>query len=95
MSPINRRQFIICDAGVSGSLVLGVPLGTLADGENPTGNNENTLGFFLQIEANGIVHTSGELLFIDKRTSIKVLQTNGLGIKNSINRLVRSDSLDG
>ena len=47
------------------------------------------------IEANGIVHASGELLFIDKRTSIKVLQTNGLGIKNSITRLVRSDSLDG
>ena len=47
------------------------------------------------IEASGIVHTSGDLLFIDKRTSIKVLQTNGLGINNSVRRLVRSDSLDG
>ena len=47
------------------------------------------------IEANGIVHTSGELLFVDRRTSIKVLQTNGRGINNSITRLIRSDSLDG
>ena len=47
------------------------------------------------IEANGIVHASGELLFVDRRTSIKVLQTNGLGINNAVDRLVKLDSLDG
>ena len=47
------------------------------------------------IEANGIVYASGELLFVDRRTSINVLQTNGLGINNAVERLVKSDSLDG
>ena len=35
------------------------------------------------------------MLFVDRRTSVKVLQTNGLGLKNAVARLVKSDSLDG
>ena len=46
-------------------------------------------------ESKGIVTTKGDLVFVDRRTSIKILQTNGLGMNNSINRLIRSDSLEG
>ena len=47
------------------------------------------------IETNGIVKTVGQLVFVDRPTTIKILQTNSLGINNSINRLFKSDSLDG
>ncbi len=47
------------------------------------------------IESKGLVETRGELAFVNKSTTIKILQTNGIGLKNSVNRLMTSDSLDG
>ena len=47
------------------------------------------------IESKGLVETRGELAFVNKSTTIKILQTNGVGLKNSVNRLMTSDSLDG
>ena len=37
----------------------------------------------------------GELGFVNKRTCISILRTNGVGIKNSIERLKQNGSLDG
>ena len=47
------------------------------------------------IESKGLVETRGELAFVNKSTTIKILQTNGLGLKNSVARITNSDSLDG
>ncbi len=47
------------------------------------------------IDGDGIVDSVGHLLFVDRKTSINILQTNGLGINNSIKRLAKADSLDG
>ena len=47
------------------------------------------------LETNGIVKVSGDYVFVNRKTSIKILQTNGRGINNSIQRLASSDSLDG
>ena len=47
------------------------------------------------LETNGIVKVSGDYVFVNRKTSIKILQTNGRGINNSIKRLTMSDSLDG
>ena len=47
------------------------------------------------IEGEGLVDAIGHLLFVDRKTSINILQTNGLGINNAIHRLARADSLDG
>ena len=47
------------------------------------------------IDTKGIIKTSGDLVFVNRKTSIKILQTNGRGINNSIKRLATSDSLDG
>ena len=38
---------------------------------------------------------SGELGFVTKRTCISILQTNGIGINNSIKRLKGNSSLEG
>ena len=47
------------------------------------------------LETKGIVKVSGNYIFVNRQTSIKILQTNGRGINNSIRRLASSDSLDG
>ena len=47
------------------------------------------------IESGGIVRQIGNLAFVDMKTSRKILQTNGLGIRNAIHRLSHNDSLDG
>ena len=47
------------------------------------------------IESGGLVETRGELAFVNRPTTIKILQTNGVGLRNSINRLSTSDSLEG
>ena len=47
------------------------------------------------IEGEGLVDAIGHLLLVDRKTSINILQTNGLGINNAIHRLARADSLDG
>ena len=47
------------------------------------------------IDGDGLVDAIGNLLFVDRKTSINILQTNGLGINNSIKRLAKADSLDG
>ena len=47
---LNRRQFLIVGAGVTGSLVLGLPLSAGA-GED----SDRMIGFFVQIEADGRV----------------------------------------
>ena len=47
------------------------------------------------IEPGAMVKQIGNLVFVDRKTTIKILQTNGLGINNAIHRLTRNDSLDG
>ncbi len=47
------------------------------------------------IESGGLVETRGDLAFVNKSTTISILQTNGVGLRNSVNRLTTSDSLDG
>ena len=47
------------------------------------------------IDAGSLVKVSGELGFVTQRTCISILQTNGIGIKNSIKRLKGSGSLEG
>ena len=47
------------------------------------------------IEAGSLVKVSGELGFVTQRTCISILQTNGIGIKNSIKRLKGNGSLEG
>ena len=47
------------------------------------------------IDGDGLVEAVGNLLFVDRKTSINILQTNGLGINNAIKRLAKADSLDG
>ena len=47
------------------------------------------------IDGDGLVDSVGHLLFVDRKTSINILQTNGLGIRNAITRLAQADSLDG
>src|SRR5210317_367898 len=44
---LNRRQFLIVGTSVAGSLVLGLPRITVADGD------EHMIGFFIQIDADG------------------------------------------
>jgi isoquinoline 1-oxidoreductase beta subunit len=46
---LNRREFLIAGTGVAGSLVLGLPRMTAADGD------ERMLGFFVQINADGSI----------------------------------------
>ncbi len=47
------------------------------------------------IEADSMLEVRGELGFVGRKTCINVLQTNGRGINNSIQRLVQSGRLDG
>ena len=47
------------------------------------------------IESGGIIETRGELAFVNKSSTIKILQTNGVGLRNSIERLKNGDSLEG
>ena len=47
------------------------------------------------IESGSLVEVRGELGFIGRKTCINVLQTNGRGINNSIERLSQSGMLDG
>jgi hypothetical protein len=47
------------------------------------------------IEAGGLVEVRGELAFVNRRTSIGILQTNGKGLNNCIDRLGKAGSLDG
>ena len=47
------------------------------------------------IEAGGLVEHIGDLAFVNRRTTIKILQTNGLGLNNAVHRLTHNDSLDG
>ena len=47
------------------------------------------------IESGSLVEVRGELGFVGRKTCINVLQTNGRGINNSIDRLSQSGMLDG
>ena len=47
------------------------------------------------LDQGGMVAMRDGLAFVDRRTTIKILQTNGRGINNSIRRLFTSGSLDG
>jgi len=47
------------------------------------------------IESGSLVLVQGELGFVTKRTSISILQTNGKGINNSVNRLREGGGLEG
>ena len=47
------------------------------------------------IESGSLVEVRGELGFVARKTCINVLQTNGRGINNSIDRLSQSGTLDG
>ena len=47
---ISRRQFLVAGSGVAGSLVLGLPLGSLASSDS-----DRMIGFFVQIEPDGHV----------------------------------------
>ena len=46
---LSRRQFLIVGTSVAGSLVLGLPRLTAADGD------ERRIGFFVQIDADGSI----------------------------------------
>ena len=47
------------------------------------------------IESGSLLEVRGELGFVGRKTCINVLQTNGRGINNSIDRLSQSGMLDG
>ena len=47
------------------------------------------------LDHGGMVAMKDGLAFVNKRTTISILQTNGRGINNSIRRLVSSGSLEG
>ena len=47
------------------------------------------------LDHGGMVEMKDGLAFVNKKTTIKILQTNGLGLKNSIKRLASSGSLEG
>lgn len=47
------------------------------------------------IEKGSLLAVRGELGFVSRKTCINILQTNGRGINNSINRLFHAASLDG
>ena len=47
------------------------------------------------IEAGSLVEVRGELGFVTRKTCISILQTNGRGINNSIERLCQTGLLDG
>lgn len=47
------------------------------------------------LEKESVIAIKNGLAFVDKRTTIKILQTNGRGINNSIKRLIHSGSLEG
>ena len=47
------------------------------------------------IESGSLVEVRGDLGFVNHKTCINVLQTNGRGINNSIDRLTQSGMLDG
>ena len=47
------------------------------------------------IEAGSLVEVRGELGFVSQRTCTSILQTNGKGINNSINRLKKGGLLEG
>ena len=47
------------------------------------------------LDNEGMVAMKNGLAFVNRRTTIKILQTNGQGINNSIKRLKNAGSLDG
>ncbi len=47
---LNRREFIVMGVGVAGSLVIGIPATASVEGDK-----ERTIGFFVQIDADGSV----------------------------------------
>jgi hypothetical protein len=47
------------------------------------------------IETGSLLEVRGELGFVSRKTCINILQTNGLGINNSIERLCQTGLLDG
>ena len=47
------------------------------------------------LDHGGVVAMKDGLAFVNKRTTIRILQTNGRGINNSIRRLASSGSLEG
>jgi hypothetical protein len=47
------------------------------------------------IEAGSLLEVRGELGFVSRKTCINILQTNGRGIKNAIERLSQAGLLDG
>jgi hypothetical protein len=47
------------------------------------------------IETGSLVEVRGELGFVTRRTCISILQTNGKGINNSLERLIRTGGLEG
>jgi hypothetical protein len=47
------------------------------------------------IEAGSLLEVRGELGFVSRKTCINILQTNGRGINNSIERLFHTGTLDG
>lgn len=47
------------------------------------------------IETGSLVEVRGELGFVSRRTCINILQTNGKGINNSLERLARAGGLEG
>lgn len=52
----SRRRFVIAGSGIAGSFILGIPAlnsASVAASENKTGTRQ--IGFFLQIEADGVV----------------------------------------
>ena len=47
------------------------------------------------IEAGSLLQVRGELGFVSRKTCRSILQTNGVGINNSIERLCEAGILDG